>query len=159
MGSTCPSLLTPYLNFRGISTREALEGRDEKEEKWWRFHKTATPKNEAHCHHKRLPSAAMNYSPSSPVSPFNGWDTSAEMLASSMMLVSISEDEPTTIGYQARTPSGGLSQGWGNSMSRKSYKTNLNDLASQCSMEMSDDCSSGSSSQDADEWGFFIDSA
>uniref|UniRef100_A0A7S3L6S6 Uncharacterized protein n=1 Tax=Amphora coffeiformis TaxID=265554 RepID=A0A7S3L6S6_9STRA len=101
----------------------------------------------------------MNYSPSSPASSFNGWDTSAEMLASSMMLVSISEHEPTAIGYQTRTPSGGLSQGWGNSLSRKSYKTNLNDLASQCSMDMSDDCSSGSSNQDADEWGFFIDSA
>ena len=86
-----------------------------------------------------------------------------------MMLVTITEEQTTHVGYQTRrTPSG---NNMGNTLSRKSVKTNLSHLGtSDCSMDVSssDDEDSNnynnyyspavSSNQVADEWGFFIDS-
>ena len=82
-----------------------------------------------------------------------------------MMLVTITEEQTTHVGYQTRgrTPSTG--NGMGTTLSRKSVKTNLSLLGSDCSMDMSDDDDSNcyssnsvSSNHEADEWGFFIDS-
>jgi hypothetical protein len=86
------------------------------------------------------------------------WDTSVEMLASSMMIVTISEEHISTIGYSSQTPSSTTNRGWGNSLSRKSYKTNLSMLSvDDNSMDTSMDISSDTSSDDTDEWGFFTD--
>lgn len=117
----------------------------------------------------------MNFSPRSS-SPTNTtsqfhhgqvWDTSMEMIASSMMLVTITEEQTTHVGYQTRrTPSG---NSMGSALSRKSVKTNLSLLGtSDCSMDVSSDdedvnnnyysAASTASNQETDEWGFFIDS-
>ena len=94
-----------------------------------------------------------------------------EMIASSMMIVTIHEEQSSNVGYKPRPATTGR---LGSTLSRKSVKTNLSLLAtSDCSMDVSDDennnsnnyYSSSSSSysiqeetQDADEWGFFMDS-
>ena len=86
-----------------------------------------------------------------------------EMIASSMMLVTITEEQTTHVGYKTRSTSG-----MGSALSRKSVKTNLSLLAttsSDCSMDVSDEESLNNSfysnaiSQEnhADEWGFFVD--
>jgi hypothetical protein len=105
----------------------------------------------------------MNYSPA-PCSytASQGWDTSVEMLASSMMLVSIAENQSADVGYNASPPSertnSGLSHGWGSSLSRKSFKTNLCDLADS-GMESSA-FHPGKAQTDAfsGEWGHYADS-
>ena len=75
-----------------------------------------------------------------------------------MMIVSITEEQPTNIGYQTRSPSCGLSRaGWGSSLSRKSYKTNLSGLVSGLAdMDASDEFSIATP-EGSDEWGFFVD--
>lgn len=123
----------------------------------------------------------MNYSP--PSSPYyahgQAWDVQAEMLASSMMLVSIAEDQAANTGYQTRTPSsGGFSRNSGGSLSRSICQTNLSLLASAGGSNSEDDMmmmdigsghsssssngspsSVGSAEDVCDEWGFFMDSA
>mmetsp|Transcript_10447 Transcript_10447/g.14789 ORF Transcript_10447/g.14789 Transcript_10447/m.14789 type:complete len:114 (+) Transcript_10447:89-430(+) len=58
---------------------------------------------------------------------------SSEMLASSIMLMSICEQSEIHPGYKPTTltPSNseGSLPGWGNAMTRRSYKTNLSSLA------------------------------
>lgn len=96
------------------------------------------------------------------------WDVQAEMLASSMMLVSIAEDQPTDTGYKTRTPStGGLRRNSGGSLSRSLCQNNLALLSTGSAdsnrMVASNSnigyaSSSAGSAEDSDEWGFFVDS-
>ena len=87
------------------------------------------------------------------------------MLASSMMIVTISEEQFSSIGYPHRTPSHIANGGWGNSLSRKSYKTNLSMLSTDGSMDTTsaefsvDTSSETSNGGTGDDWGFFIESA
>ena len=91
------------------------------------------------------------------------------MLASAMMLVSISEEQPLDISHKPRNlssstigGSGGSLSGWGSTESRKSYKTDLNLVGAsnvQQEFKIVDDSASSRIEQEAgDEWGFFIDS-
>lgn len=102
------------------------------------------------------------------------------MLASSMMLVSISEETPShNLGYKSRLVTetnsrrGSASSlcGWGSSTTRKSFKTDLASLASETEpMDMSMDCSpqerqeapamsysmqQSTANQDDEGWGYF----
>jgi hypothetical protein len=99
----------------------------------------------------------MNYSPRSPTySNGQTWDTSGEMLASSMMLVAISENsQAVNVGYRSNLSSeGNLSRGWGSALSRKSYKTDLSSLAGSSSQAS---CSMQSASTvTSDDWGYFV---
>mmetsp|Transcript_13766 Transcript_13766/g.19233 ORF Transcript_13766/g.19233 Transcript_13766/m.19233 type:complete len:113 (+) Transcript_13766:61-399(+) len=56
---------------------------------------------------------------------------SSEMLASSIMLMSICEHSEIRPGYKPASNSKGSLPGWGNSMTRRSYKINLCSLADQ----------------------------
>mmetsp|Transcript_12900 Transcript_12900/g.20762 ORF Transcript_12900/g.20762 Transcript_12900/m.20762 type:complete len:131 (+) Transcript_12900:80-472(+) len=114
--------------------------------------------------------------------PESKWNYQDDVLATSMMLVSIDEENVLKRNHQtsgslcsmasSRCSSRGSLNGWGSSTSRKSYKVDLSSLAG-------DDCSpkdqqhrqhqgsrtaapsSGSTSDHADvddSWGFFVDS-
>ena len=83
------------------------------------------------------------------------------MLASSMLLCSISEERETIpFGFRSNLGSSGTNNGWGCSDSRKSYKTGLASLAvdDEDSQSQSDNASSSSDMDTAeDDWGFFMD--
>jgi len=88
------------------------------------------------------------------------WNPSADVLAASLMRVSISEDSESFVGFQSRfSPmnTGNCNvNGWGNSMTRKSYKTDLSLLASSMDammMDVKQFPSDGPSEDDC--WGFF----
>lgn len=104
-------------------------------------------------------------SPSFEVAP-NEDNRRTEMLASSMMLVAISEETPAHTGYNssyssmnsrkrscASTGSGDSLSGWGNSMTRKSYKVDLSTLATES--QTPKQVAFESSISDIDDWGFF----
>jgi hypothetical protein len=79
------------------------------------------------------------------------------MLASSMTLFSISEDAPAaSVGGRSRSSSGSDSSlnGWGTSMTRKTYKMDLSSLASSCAMESKTQESSPMECEDV--WGNFV---
>jgi hypothetical protein len=101
----------------------------------------------------------MSIPPSRSCSPtFNSREQSVEMLASSMILFSISENAPVAnTGYHSRlsSPSDSSPNGWGTSMSRKSYKNDLASLASACPMDAQPQKTS--SMQCGDAWGYFSD--
>ena len=91
------------------------------------------------------------------------------MLASAMMLVSISEEQPLNIHHKPRNlssstinGSGGSLSGWGSADSRKSYKVDLNLMgeskAQQEFKSVDDPSSTRIEKEAADEWGFFFDS-
>lgn len=94
-----------------------------------------------------------------------GFDRSTEILDSSLMLVTISEhSESNNIGYSSSLPStptssdNGLCRGWGNSASRKSFRSDL------CSIAGLDNSSAGSAQNQSSErpisassWGYFDD--
>jgi len=87
------------------------------------------------------------------------WNPSADVLAASLMRVSISEDSESFVGFQSRFSSmstGSNVNGWGNSMTRKSYKTDLSLLGSSMDamMEAKQFPSNGPSEDDC--WGFFV---
>jgi hypothetical protein len=87
-------------------------------------------------------------------------EQSVEMLASSMIMFSILEDAPVAnSGYRSRlSSSSGIDNslnGWGTSMTRKSYKTDLALLASACPMDTQ--LQKASSMQREDAWGHFSD--
>jgi hypothetical protein len=74
-----------------------------------------------------------------------------------MILFSISEDGPVAnSGYRSRSSSGSDNSlnGWGTSMTRKSYK---NDLASLATASMDAQPQQPSSMQCGDAWGYFSD--
>jgi hypothetical protein len=102
----------------------------------------------------------MSFSPS-PFSTFNSREQSVETLASSMILFSISENAPVAnTGYRGLrlssfSGSDSSLNGWGTSMSRKSYKTDLASLASACPMDAK--TQKTSSMQCGDAWGYFSD--
>jgi hypothetical protein len=105
----------------------------------------------------------MNYAPAPCSYPANqGWDTSAEMLASAMMLVSIAENQSADVGYNANPPSkrsnSGLSHGWGSSLSRKSFKTNLCDLANSGREASAFQPEQAQTDSFSGEWGYYADS-
>jgi len=87
------------------------------------------------------------------------WNPSADVLAASLMRVSISEDSESFVGFQSRFSSVSTGNcnvnGWGNSMTRKSYKTDLSLLASSMDamMDVKQFPSDGPSEDDC--WGFF----
>ena len=108
------------------------------------------------------------------------WEHDTAMLASSMMLVSISEETPSyNIGYKSRLTTDTNSRrgsasslsGWGSPTTRKSFKTDLASLAAETEpMDMSMDCSSqpqqeapampypmqhSTANQDDEGWGYF----
>lgn len=91
-------------------------------------------------------------------------DRSADMLSCAMMLVSISEESPLHIGCNTtfnQCRSGRtFSASWGTLESRKSYKTDLSTLSSastNTSPTASNFAAHATSSNDVDEWGFFMD--
>jgi hypothetical protein len=99
----------------------------------------------------------MSFSPPTS-SSFNSSDRSVEMLASAMILVSISEGAPApNSGYRSRSSSADSDSlsGWGTSVTRKSYKMDLSSLSSTCAMETQPQQSSSSSMQCEDDWGYF----
>jgi hypothetical protein len=93
-------------------------------------------------------------------STFNSREQSAETLASSMILLSISENGPlANIDYHSRlsSPNGSVNSlnGWGTSMTRRSYKTDLALLACACPMDAQ--TQKMSSAQNENAWGHFSD--
>lgn len=82
------------------------------------------------------------------------YSLSAEMLASSMMLVSISETSETSNGYQSSLSSSNSLRGWGNRASRQTYSTDLAGLVNQ---EASCKSQFSSSAPSDESWGFFAD--
>ena len=95
-------------------------------------------------------------------------DVSTEMLASAMMLVSLSESAVVHTGYNSRSSfsppssannSGTSLSGWGNTMTRKSYKVDLCSLGSSASQPMEESSShedeSSVASNTNDSWGFY----
>lgn len=104
----------------------------------------------------------MNANTSSPYRPARRWEHDTAMLASSMMLVSISEESTSAdIGYKSRlcnsaaasrVGSGSSLSGWGTATTRQSFKMDLSALA-----QASDSASQASQSpQDMDDdgdWG------
>ena len=88
-----------------------------------------------------------------------------EMVASAMMLLSISEGKPMHTGYKSCysqpsscNSSGNSLSGWGSPMSRKSYKVDLSSLGAS-SEDMSQSISQHQSQgvSEDDTWGYFID--
>jgi hypothetical protein len=104
------------------------------------------------------------------------WNHRTEILASSMMLVSISENASLDLQHKSRnlssstlgSGSGESLSGWGPSAARKSYKVDLNLMGEQeqqqaqqqefKDMKGDDGTSSMDSGDEDDAWGFFIDS-
>jgi hypothetical protein len=89
---------------------------------------------------------------------FNSREQSVELLATSMILFSISEDAPVAkSGYRSGLSSSSGSDnslnGWGTSMTRKSYKTDLASLAFACPMDAQ--TQKTSTMQCGDAWGYF----
>jgi hypothetical protein len=94
----------------------------------------------------------MNYSHGAPyVAAWN--HAPSDALTSQMRLCSISESKSTT--FQSSSD-GSLSNGWGNSLSRKSYKMDLSSLAGSATPSVG--CNTDHGMKGEDEWGFFIDS-
>ncbi|GAX21512.1 hypothetical protein FisN_4Hu575 [Fistulifera solaris] len=92
--------------------------------------------------------------------------TGVEILAGCMDLCTISEHRPTYVGFRSSfspTTSGeSLSNGWGNAVTRKSYKTDLCSLASSCTYEQSEvkgpQLLSAATDNEDEAWGFFMGS-
>jgi hypothetical protein len=98
-------------------------------------------------------------------------EASAEMLASAMMLVSLSEGAVVNPGFKSsfsRAPSSCNSSasslsGWGSAMTRKSYKVDLCSLGSSSSSQLSESTSQQMGAYGANEdhenasWGFYAD--
>jgi hypothetical protein len=94
-------------------------------------------------------------------SGFNSRDHSVEMLASAMTLISLSEGAPAAnTGYRSRSSSDSSDSlnGWGTSMTRKSYKMDLSSLSSMdtCAMDAQP---LQSSMQCGDSWGYYVNQA
>lgn len=91
------------------------------------------------------------------------YSTSTEMLASSMLLCTISEESATipTRGSGATMGSIGCSSGWGCSDMRRSYKTDLASLASDAGSSFSPRSTQlhtlACGDAESDEWGYFVD--
>jgi hypothetical protein len=106
------------------------------------------------------PYRIMSFSPPTS-SNFNSSDRSVEMLDSAMILVSISEGAPAPApnsGYDRSRSSSADSEslnGWGTSVTRKTYKMDLSSLSSTYAMEDQPQQSSSSSMQCEDDWGYF----
>jgi hypothetical protein len=103
----------------------------------------------------------MSFSPSTS-SGFNSRDHSVEMLACAMTLVSFSDGTPAAnTGYRSRSSSGSSDSnslnGWGTSMTRKSYKMDLSSLSSTCAMDIQPQ--QASSMQCGDAWGYYVNQA
>jgi hypothetical protein len=94
-----------------------------------------------------------------------------QMIASAMMLMSISENSALNVGYKASCSllssckdSGSNLNGWGSATTRKSYKVDLCSLsASSESQSMSQyqnqSCGVGQVQEDSPSWGYFDDGA
>jgi hypothetical protein len=82
------------------------------------------------------------------------WSHSPDALTRQMRLCSISENA-STAAFQSQSDNS-LSNGWGNSMSRKSYKMDLSSLAGHDSQQSGSN--NGATMKTEDDWGFFIDS-
>jgi len=93
-----------------------------------------------------------------------GWDHSTSMLASSIMMMSISEESTLSdLGYTSRlssSSSGCPSQGWGSQLGRTSCKVDLCALGQTNPKEFSSQHSSPSNDtmDEEDDWGFFDES-
>jgi hypothetical protein len=84
------------------------------------------------------------------------------MLASDMTLVSISEGAPAAnTGYRSRSSSDSSDSlnGWGTSMTRKSYKMDLSSLSSMDTCAMDIQPQQSSSMQCGNAWGYYVNQA
>lgn len=92
-------------------------------------------------------------------------EASAEMLASAMMLVSLSESAVVNPGFKSsfsRAPSSCNSSasslsGWGSAMTRKSYKVDLCSLGSSSSSSQLSESTSQQMDHENASWGFYAD--
>mmetsp|Transcript_25457 Transcript_25457/g.36237 ORF Transcript_25457/g.36237 Transcript_25457/m.36237 type:complete len:100 (-) Transcript_25457:154-453(-) len=84
----------------------------------------------------------------------------SEMLASSIMLMSISEKSVTNVGYGSSSGGGSFGGLRGSAMSRtKSYKADLNSLTNHHHMSTAQSNTASSNRQNEGEgWGYFVDS-
>lgn len=93
-------------------------------------------------------------------------DASTEMIASAMMLMSLSESAVVHTGYNSRSSfspsssannSGTSLSGWGSTKTRKSYKVDLYSLGSSASQPMDESSPNEESvaSNTNDSWGFY----
>jgi len=83
------------------------------------------------------------------------------MLASSMMLTSISEESPTNVGFRSRLVcqenSNDSLSGWGNSQSRQSYRTDLSSMGGAIYVMQAQVQQLPSSVEGGQHtWGFFV---
>ena len=102
----------------------------------------------------------MAFSPKQRTATRSSWDHGTAMLASSIMMLSISEESASPdIGFNSRLASGGSFQGWGSQTGRMSCKVDLYALGQSNPKSLSSQQSSSgitSSSDEEDEaWGFF----
>jgi hypothetical protein len=88
-------------------------------------------------------------------------ERNADILASAMMLVTISEGSPSHNGFNSPLSSSrhgrNFSESWGTPESRKSYKTDLSALASITPSIATSSFAAPSPPNDTEEWGFFMD--
>jgi hypothetical protein len=95
---------------------------------------------------------------------YHSTNVNTEMLASAMMLISLSEGAPVHTPYKSCfsqasscNSSGNSLNGWGSAMTRKSYKTNLCSLGSSSETVVQPISQSQPADTEESSWGYYAD--